>query len=333
MKHTKRSAMTLLLAATLLLSGCAEKEPASALGTDMTTSTDSSNDNSSADPESSGNGSSESESANSSQNTVSSDSSPNSFDDPLFIGTQKYLDLKGEELIAKFEWPYDVPIDIEGMTAQKVTVTDSGDVFEDILLSEISNKFRWTVKCDYGCLAMTPDHGGEYEYKKYKAGDKIGDLAVSQIETFFKNVEFFSYDINYFAGINASFNGEITLTGEMMIKPDNYVSDPDVYFITGETGEIQFYPDAESRKKLPIVNFPMPDMPNNHGYYPTHDNLRIFLGNKTDYPGIDFTNIPTDGRRVKVKIKIKDYNYRAIVFTQLPFFGFADIVDGSLEIL
>lgn len=331
MKHTKKSAMTLLLAAALLLSGCAEKEAVPAPGTDMTTSTESSNDNSSANPESSGNASSGSESSDSSQSASSSDSLPCPYDEPwyaLYLSTQKYLDLKGEELIAKFEWPYDVPIDIDGMTAQKVPFTDG--YFEDIPLSEISNKFCWSVKCDYGCLAMTPENGGEYEYKKYKAGDKIGDLTISKIETFFKNGEFWS---NYFAGLNAFFNGEIALTGEMMIIPDNYVFTGNVYFITGETGEIQFYPDAESRKKLPIVNFPMQDMQNDSEYYPTHDNLRIFLGNKSDYPEIDFTNVPADGTRVKVKIKIKDYNYRAIVFTQLPFFGFAEIVDGGFEIL
>lgn len=325
MKHTKRSAMTLLLAAALLLSGCAEKEPAPALGTDMATSTEITSDNSSADPESSGNASSESESEVSSPSAASSDSSPCSYDDPIDN------DPKGEELIAEFEWPYEVPIAIEGMTAYKETLTNP---FEDIPLSEISNKFSWTVKCDYGCLAMTTEDGGEYEYKKYKAGDKIGDLTVSKIETFFKNVEHFYFDnANYFAGLNAYFNGEIELTGEIMIKPDNYVYDPHALFVTGETGEILFYPDAEGRKNLPIVNFPMTDMPSDSEYYITHDNMRIFLGNKTDYPEIDFTNVPTDGTRVKVKIKIKNYNYRGISFTQLPFFGFADIADGGFEIL
>lgn len=322
MKHTKRSAMTLLLAAALLLSGCSEKESVPAPGTDRTTSTDSSNDNSSADPEFSGNGSSESESADPSQSAASSDSSSYSSDDILFWGTQKYLDLKGEELIAKFGWPYDAAIDIEGMTVQKVTVTDSGDVYEDIPLSEISNKIRWYVKCDYGYLAMTPDNGGEYEYKKYTAGDKIGDFTVKKIETDFRNLD--SFD-NYFNGVSANFNGETTLTGELSIPQWTHYPD----------NGLVFYPDEESRKKLPVVNFePKIDPPDyvvETPYPPKVENLEIFLGETTDYPEIDFTNIPTDGTRVRVKIKIKDYGYRAL--SGLPFLGGASIVDGSLEIL
>ena len=321
MKHTKRSVMTLLLAAALLLSGCAENEPAPAPGTDLTTSTDSSNDNSSADTNTSENASSETESADPSQSTDYSDSSSYSSDDIMFWNTQKYLDLKGEELVEKFGWPYDAAIDIEGMTAQRITVTNSGDIYEDIPLSEISNRFRWAVKCDYGCLAVTPEDGGEYEYKKYKAGDRIGDFTVKEIETEFHNLEAFD---DYFRGVRATFEGETTLTGELIIYRGEY------YTLT----EISFYPDEESRKKLPIVNFaPKIQRSDYDGplYPPEVDNLIICLGEKTDYPEIDFTNIPADGTRVKVKIKIKDYGYRAQ--SGLQFLGGATIVDGGFEIL
>lgn len=324
MKHTKKSAMTLLLATVLLLSGCAEKEPAPAPGTDMTTSKESS----SSDPESSGNISSEPERMDSPQSTASSDSSSYSSEEILFWNTQKYLDLKGEELITKFGWPYDASIDIEGMTAQKVTVGVEGhDVFEDIPLSEISNKFRWHVTCDYGCLAMTPENGSEYEYKKYKKGDKIGDFTVSKIETLFRNVEYLSDDMIYFNGLKADFNGEITLIGELSIPQwSEYPSNG-----------LVFYPDEESRQKLPVVNFEPNLAPLDYTvetpYPPKVENLQLSLGETTDYPEIDFGKIPTDGTRVKVKIKIKDYSYRALVVTGLPFIGSAHIVDGIFEIL
>ncbi len=322
MKHTKKLAMTLLLASVLLLSGCAEKKPAPAPGTAPTTSTDSPNDRSSAALEFSGSTSSELESADFLQSTASSDSSSYSTDDVLFWGTQKYLDLKGEELIAKFGWPYDAAIDIEGMTVQKVTVTDSGDVYEEITLPEISNRFRWAVKCDYGYLAMTPDNGGEYEYKKYKAGDMIGNFTIKEIETDFRNLDTFD---NYFDGVRAIFEGETTLTGELSIPQ---------WMHCASNGLI-FYPDEESRKKLPVVNFEPKNDPPDYVvetlYPPKVENLEISLGETTDYPEIDFTNIPTDGARVRVKIKIKDYGYRAL--SGLPFLGDASIVDDSLEIL
>lgn len=322
MKLTKKSAMTLLLTSVLLLSGCVEKEPDPAPGTDLTTPTDSSNDRSSAASESSISISSEPESAVFSQTTASSDSSSYSSEDVLFWSTQKYLDLKGEELIAKFGWPYDAAIDIEGMTVQKVTVTDSGDVYEDIPLPEISNKFRWAVKCDYGYLATTPDNSDEYEYKKYKAGEMIGDFTIKKIETNFNNVD--SFD-NYFDGVKAVFEGETTLTGELSILRGEYYN----------ISEITFYPDEESRKKLPIVNFEPKINPPNYvvetPYPPKVENLEIYLGERTDYPEIDFKNISSDGTRVKVKVKIKDYGYRAIC--GLPFLADAAIVSDSFKVL
>ena len=258
-----------------------------------------------------------SQSSTASQSTASSNSSTCSYDNPLFIGN----DLKGEELIAKFGWPYDAAIETEGMTAQKEILKDSVFDFEDIPLSEISNEFRWIVKCDYGYLAITPDDGGEYEFMKYRAGDMIGDFTVKEIETDFRKLD--SFD-NYFLGVWATFKGEITLTGELSIPQWNQ-----------HANDLIFSPDEESRKKLPVVNFePKLDPPDRvveTPYPPKVENLHIFLGETTDYSEMDFKNIPTDGTCVKVKIKIKDYGYRACCGS--PFIGSAKIVDGGFEIL
>ncbi len=255
----------------------------------------------------------------SSQSAASPEESSLSSEQILWLSTQSYVDLKGDELIAKFEWPYDGPIELTGMTAETVSV--EGDR-ESIPLSELSNYFRWHVECDYGYLAMTPEKDGEYEYKKYKAGDKIGDFTVKEISTSFDNV---NRIINYFCGVEADFEGETTLTGEISIIPEDYPMTGVPYW------GINFYPDAESRKKLPIVNFmPMLNIPASEDYY-SYDNLMITLGDLTDYPEIDFGDLPTDGTHAKVKIKIKDYGYRAI--SGLPFIGGAAIADGNIEIL
>ncbi len=266
------------------------------------------------------------ESTVSQDSTSSEDSSSTestSSAEPYVPLTTRDYDLKGEDLIAKFKWPYDAPIELEGMTAQKVTtIIGEGDVHEDIELSELSNEFYWDIFCDYGYLATVPENGGDYEFKKYKIGDTIGDFTVNGIITRFTNINW-NY-LDYFQGTAASFEGEVTLTGELSIEiDDNYA-----------VSDLLFFPDAESRKKLPIVNYiPLLDLQwEDERYYPTtYDNILIEFGYMEDYPEIDFSKFPTDGTRVKVEIKIDNYQYR--VMSELPVLGSAKIVDGKLELL
>ena len=265
-----------------------------------------------------------------SQDSTSSEESTSSENtssiEPYVPLKERDYELKGEDLITKFEWPYDAPIELEGMTAQKLTATHEGEVYDNIEISELSNdfEFRWEVKCDYGYLAMAPENGDNFEFKKYKKGDKIGDFTVKEINTRFSNIEWFS-DYDYFLGIMASFDGEITLTGDLIQlgRLDDYLGD-----------EIIFYPDEESCKKLPIVNFsPLikKDYNTKYPYPPKVYVLRISLGTETDYPEIDFKDIPTYDTHVKAKIKIKDYRYRGISGSE--FIGIATIADSELELL
>lgn len=265
---------------------------------------------------------SESNSGNftSSENSVTTQSTAvsersSSSDTSSGLSDNDYSDLKGEELIAKFEWPYDDPIDLSGLTAK---AEKTPGTTEDIPLSEISDDFWWHITCDYGYLAMTPETGDEFEYKRYEAGDKIGDFTVSQISTIFDNMN--CEYLRYFAGARADFEGEATLTGELAIAAEDPAS----------PAEIMFYPDEESRRKLPMVNF-MPKLNITYHEYYSYNNLTIGLGNRADYPDIEFENIPSDGTRVKVRVRIKDYGYSALF--RLPFLGSADIADGDLEIL
>ncbi len=75
MTKSHKTSTALLLAAALLLSGCAEHDPASAPGAEISTSSDSLIGNSSSEPVSADSSSSEAESSNSSENTERSESS------------------------------------------------------------------------------------------------------------------------------------------------------------------------------------------------------------------------------------------------------------------
>ena len=265
------------------------------------------------------------ESTSSSEESSSSENS-SSQEDYATLRERDY-ELKGEELIEKLKWPYDAPIEREGMTAKKWTTTaDKGDVYNDIEISELSNEFYWKIACDYGYLATAPESGDNFEYKKYKKGDKIGDFTVTEIATVFDNVEWLglSHDYDYFQGVTASFDGETTLTGELSItlEGEGYLG----------LGEIVFYPDEESCKKLPIVNFE-PLLDPKYNFEPKVYDVLICLGDEEDYPEIDFTCIPTHDTHVKAKVKIKNYSYDMLCIPGLQYCGYASIADGELEML
>lgn len=268
--------------------------------------------------------SSQQSTSSSSQQSTPSSSQGSSSDDPYIPLTERDYELKGEELIAKFKWPYDAPIELEGMTAKKVTTTaDKGDVYNDIDISELSHEIDWWVTCDYGYLATAPESGDNFEYKKYKKDDKIGDFTVTGITTVFGKFDGLP-EYDYFQGVTASFDGEITLTGELSIT----LEDEDFLRL----GEIVFYPDEESCKKLPIVNFE-PLLNPEYYFEPDVYDVWIRLGDEVDYPEIDFTGIPTHDTHVKAKVKIKNYSYDMRCIPGLQYCGYASIADGELEIL
>lgn len=216
--------------------------------------------------------------------------------------------LEGEKLIAEFEWLYEDEIDLSGATAHSI----KGDAVEKIAINEISNEFLWNIQCDYGYLATIPEQGNEYKYQKYKAGDKIGNFTITEIYTQFNNSYYET--LKYFAGTKVNFDGEVTLTGEISILKEELAA----------VDDIKFYPDEESKKKLPVVDFRMKSDGSDY-------DLLISLSNKPQYANIDFSNIPTDGTRVRVELTIEDYGYRAMY--GLPFIGGATIVGDSITVL
>lgn len=314
---------TLALATTL--TACSNTEPTSSDNQSSSQNSTSSQQSSSSQlPTPS---SSQQSTSSSSQQSTPSSSQESSSDYHYISLRERDYELKGEELIEKLKWPYDAPIERERMTAKKCTTTaDKGDVYNDIEISELSNEFGWRVACDYGYLATAPESGDNFEYKKYEKGDKIGDFTVTGITTVFDNVEWLglSHDYDYFQGVTASFDGETTLTGELSItlEGEGYLG----------LGEIVFYPDEESCKKLPIVNFE-PLLDPEYNFEPKVYDVLICLGDEEDYPEIDFTGIPTHDTHVKAKVKIKNYSYDMLSIPGLNYCGYASIADGELEIL
>ncbi len=289
--------LTVLLTATLLLTSL----------TGCTNENSSTSDNSSVADTSNSVTSDSSSSSSESENNTESTSSDEITTSSGYISYEDYISLKGEELISQFEWPYDDKIDLTGAAARSI----KGDVVEEIALNDISNEFLWNIQCDYGYLATMPEQGNEYKFQKYKAGDKIGDFTITEIHTRFNNSYYET--LKYFAGTKASFEGEVTLTGEISIIKEELAA----------VDEIKFYPDEESKKKLPVVDFRMKSEGSQY-------DLMLTLGNKSQYPNIDFSDIPTDGTRVKAEIIIEDYGYRAMY--GLPFIGGARIVGDSISI-
>ncbi len=137
----------------------------------------------------------------------------------------------------------------------------------------------------------------KHEYKKYKIGDKFGDLTVDYTESSVNVMDPTTFD-----GCMVGFKGEVTATGFCMISDlsEGYVAEHDILF----------FPDADC-KSLPIMN-----------YGADGDELFTFkvgdvcvvneffgyitLGNTDEMSGVDLSAIPEEGKLVKVSVTIKD---------------------------
>ncbi len=93
-----------------------------------------------------------SENQNSSQNSTtyqsltSSEKSSLSDYQTLSQSSQEYPDLKSDDIIAQFEWPFDDPIDLSNATA-------INNNLEEVPLSELAEGNWAAVLCDYVYLA------------------------------------------------------------------------------------------------------------------------------------------------------------------------------------
>lgn len=161
-----------------------------------------------------------------------------------------------------------------------------------------------------------PDYT-DTEYKRYKVGDKFGDLTVKSAETVFSRIGYEGKDGVLtteqikaegmcFAGMlrkcSAEFDGTVTMTGYMRVCVSEYGV---------EEGEVLFVPDKDSLV-LPVINFhvdrdtdsfntavwqwPVKDF----AYATEYPTIRLGNINK----GVDISGIPADGTSTKVSVTV-----------------------------
>lgn len=231
-----------------------------------------------------------------------------------------------DEIISKFEWVFDDPIDFSSAVAINYNL-------EEMPLSELADGNWAAVKCNYVYLAepvgifynsidnydqydkedLTFKNSPEnalYNYKRYKVGDKFGNLTLTRAETEF-NIECFDNSPRYFNGGTAWFDGEITLTGYCAISAGDggYILERDIHFI----------PDEKSNA-LPIMNYYLDENKYAALFSGAEGDLcwlseyyaPILLGNTDDYSGIDLTGLPNDGSFVKVEVTIENLICRGV---------------------
>ncbi|MCM1298246.1 MAG: hypothetical protein NC228_01675 [[Eubacterium] siraeum] len=147
----------------------------------------------------------------------------------------------------------------------------------------------------------------DYEYKRYYAGDKIGDLTVSAAEISFWNMSEENVSDQCRKSMNVSFDGTVTLTGYLV----SYTSEDGFINSVMRDRAVYFAPDSESGKKLPVFKgFNTPteltlindNLSDNFGFYGEHCKIDLRYSD-------DFSDFP-DNQAVKVKITISNLNYR-----------------------
>lgn len=137
----------------------------------------------------------------------------------------------------------------------------------------------------------------EAVYKRYKVGDSICGLTISEATTQFINQPICSHDEKYFGGCLVSFDGSTELTGYLIILTD------DEYGVGGE-GDIIFVPDSKSQT-LPVMNYNRAS--DERGVYSDLTNHCISLTGgfacQSEYPFINCGNISNYGSTMFAAIK------------------------------
>ena len=87
----------------------------------------------------------------------------------------------------------------------------------------------------------------EAVYKRYKVGDSICGLTISEASTHFINQPMCSHDEKYFSGGSVFLDGSAELTGYLIILTD-------YEYGVGDEGDIIFAPDSKSQT-LPVMNY------------------------------------------------------------------------------
>lgn len=150
-----------------------------------------------------------------------------------------------------------------------------------VCLNSIENADRFdSVNLEFDTAAPS-----EAKYKRYKVGDSICGLTISEASTQFINQPMCSHDEKYFGGGQVFFDGSAELTGYLIILTD------DEYGVGGE-GDIIFVPDSKSQT-LPVMNYNM--VSDERGVYSELTNHSISLTGgfacQSEYPFINCGNL------------------------------------------
>lgn len=316
-----KKSISILLLSALLLTAC-----------DTTEENSSDINNSSVESSSSSSSSSSvSENSSSTPENSSSEDSSSEYTELTQEEIIAELKFKGKDLLDRFQLLHDYPIDFTDAVA--IRWSDADEYYEQMPLNDIDNggdfgRQNWDgVICNFiylseakGIFYNSIDNADIYdkdnykfngvdtsvlhEYKMYKAGDKFGDLTLKKAETTFR-YESLEYLPRYFYSSTAEFDGQLTLTGWCRIVP------PDVDMAYVLPNDINFVPDAESVKKLPIVLFNRDELSLdlNGDFCTLGEVYEMYLGCADDYKNIDFSEMPKDGSSAKVKITINNIRF------------------------
>ncbi len=226
--------------------------------------------------------------------------------------------LVDEEAEIKYTFDFFDPNKFEQYTTEKIRTTPTPECFNslegipgDVVASDITwydcsseNPDIWSVVECEGFAYMADFTESPTNYKRYYVGDKIGYLTVTKAETDFINMSEENVSDMCRKNMSVILEGETMLTGVYYIREESDPSNPDYY-------NVYFYPDEESRKKLPLFcgfnGFTGTENIDESGLYPNfkyYDEQPVInFGYK-----IDFKDFERD-KPIKGRATIAELNY------------------------
>ncbi len=293
----------IFLAAVLLLTGCAENQNSSGeISSVLSDSTSSSSTNST-------------EVKQDSSFSVSDESIAEPLPFPLF----------GADNVQITFGDVTEMLDKEGNTLTKETLEDTK--WYDIICGGFAYLAEPTISLNsvddaelYDTETLLFGGAPEYtdtEYKRFKNGDKFGELTVKSAETTFSRIGYEEKDgvltteqiraegmcfAGMLRGCSAEFDGTVTMTGYMRVCVSEYGV---------EEGEILFVPDKNSLV-LPVMNFHVDRDTDTFNTAVWQWSVKDFAY-ATEYPtirlgninkGVDISGIPADGTSTKVSVTV-----------------------------
>lgn len=308
-----------IILAALLLTGCAENKEPSERSSALSDSISSIYSNSQTSSTSS-NSQTSTTFPNSSSSTVSetdsiADQSGEPLPFPLFGADNVQITFKDVTEILDGEGNALTKETLEDTKWNEITCGGFAYLAEPtICLNSIDNADKYDTKTLlFGGLPEYTDT----EYKRYKVGDKFGELTFKSVETVFSRIgyedkegvlttEQIKAEGMCFGGMlrkcSAEFDGTVTMTGYMRVNVDEYGV---------EEGEVLFVPDKDSML-LPVMNFHVDRETDTFNTAVWQWNVKDF-SYATEYPtirlgninkGADVSGIPYDGTSTKVSVTV-----------------------------